>query len=193
MRLPVLFTLVFSAVTAHAQQDIWSHVKPQFDLPTLASATLSDARQAAVRRLLRQNKTSIGWECEGDDALNEMLKGLTYKNIPLSDAQPVLLVEADAGCARGGQGSNGAMWLVRFDADTPVLMATPKGGFDGWLFSIEPSSSHGYRDIILGWHMGASEGGLNYFRFDGKTYRGIGSASYTVGDDDHLKIVPNPK
>jgi len=192
MRLRAILVLVISAAAAVAQQDIWSHVKPQFDFPQLAAANMSDSRLAAVRRLLRRNRKSIGWECGGDE-LTELLKGLTFETIPLSPAHEVLLVEAGAGCARGGQGSNGAMWLVRFDGDTPALMATPKDGFSGWIFAIQPSTSHGYRDIILGWHMGATEGGLNYFKFDGKSYRGVGSASYTVDDSDQLKIVPNPR
>jgi hypothetical protein len=138
------------------------------------------------------SQKSIGCECGGNQ-LDAMLKELSFETIPLSPAHEVLLVQAGAGCARGGQGSNGAMWLVRFDGDTPLLMATPKDGFNGWLFSIQPSTSHGLRDIILGWHMGATEGNLNYLRFNGKSYQGIGSAAYTVDDDDRLKIVPNPK
>jgi hypothetical protein len=192
MRFTAIAVLVISASGALAQADLWSHVRPQFDLPQLSAATLSDSRLVAIRRLMRENTKSIGWECSGDQ-LDEMLKGLTFENIPLSDGHDVLLVQAGAGCARGGQGSNGAMWLVRFEGDTPLLMATPKDGFNGWLFSIQPSTSHGFRDIVLGWHMGARVGGLNYLRFDGKSYQPIASASYTVDDDDNLNIVPNPK
>ncbi len=192
MRFAAIAVLAISASAALAQPDLWSHVRPQFDLPQLSAATVSDSRLVAIRGLLRENTKSIGWECSGDE-LDEMLKGLTFETIPLSDGRDVLLVQAGAGCARGGQGSNGAMWLVRFLGDTPLPMATPKDGFNGWLFSIQPSTSHGFRDIILGWHMGAREGGLNYLRFDGKSYQPIGSASYTVDDNDNLKIVPNPK
>lgn len=192
MRLRAILVLVFSAAAAVAQQDIWSHVNPHSDTPQLATANVSDSRLAAIHRLLREHRRSIGWECGGDQ-INELLKGLTFENIPLSAAHDVLLVEAGAGCARGGQGSNGAMWLVSFEGDTPLLIATPKDGFNGWLFAIQPSTSHGYRDIILGWHMGAAEGNLNYLKFDGKSYRGVGSASYTVDDNDNMKIVPIPR
>ena len=83
------------------------------------------------------------------------------------------------------------MWLIRFDGETPALIATPKGGFSGWIYSIEPTTNKGYHDLILGWHMGADQGGLNYFRFNGKSYQGEGSATYTIDDNDHWHIVPN--
>ncbi len=191
MRMAVALLMMLAGV-ARAQQDIWSHVDPHFNSPQLAAAKISNSRELAIRNLLRQNRTSIGWECGGDQ-LAEMLNRLKFETMPISAAQDVLLVEAGAGCARGGQGSNGAMWLVRFDGDAPALMATPKGGFNGWLFAIQPATSHGYRDIILGWSMGAGGGTLSYFRYDGKSYRAIGSAEYSVNDDDSLKFVPLSK
>jgi hypothetical protein len=192
MRFAAVVVLAISASAALAQPDLWSHVKPHFDTPQLSAAAVSDSRRAAIHRLIREHRKTIGWECGGDQ-LDAMLKGLTFESILLSPEHEVLLVETGAGCARGGQGSNGAMWLVRFDGDAPVLMATPKDGFNGWIFSIQPSTSHGFRDIILGWSMGAAEGNLNYLRFDGKSYQCIGSATYTTDDGDHLKIVPIPK
>jgi len=189
-RLGAMLLWTIAAAAAAGQQDIWSGVKPWMDLSRITPATLSDSQQAAIRRLLWTNRRSIGWECGGNE-LTQMLKGLTFENIPLSETRRVLLVEAGAGCARGGQGSNGAMWLVRLDGNSPALMASPRNGFNGWLFAIPENESHGYRDVVLGWHMGATEGGLNYLRFNGKSYQGVGSASYTMDDDDNVKIIPN--
>jgi hypothetical protein len=191
MRLALALALLACSSLAYAQADLWKHVRTQPDFQ-LGDAQISPARLEAIHQLLRAHSSSIGWTCEGDD-LNELLKSLTFKTIPLSDHQEVLLAEAGAGCARGGQGSNGAMWLIRFDGETPALIATPKGGFNGWIYSIEPTTNNGYRDVILGWHMGADQGGLNYFRFDGKSYQGAGSATYTIDDHDHWHIVPNPQ
>jgi hypothetical protein len=84
------------------------------------------------------------------------------------------------------------MWVIRFDGNTPALLATPKE-FSGWLFSVGPSSSHGYPDIVLGWHMSAAEANLSYFRFDGKSYHSIGTATLQTDDQENQKIVPNPK
>jgi hypothetical protein len=118
-----------------------------------------------------------------------LINGLTFKSIPLSGEQNLVLAEAPAGCARGGQGANGAMWVVRFDGDKPALLATPKE-FNGWLFSVQPTLSHGSPDIILGWHASGSEAGLSYFRFDGKSYRSIGTATLQSDDQGNEKIVP---
>ena len=104
-----------------------------------------------------------------------------------------MLVEAGMGCARGGQGSNGAMWVVRFKTKKPVLLATPQKDFNGWLYSIQPSTSHGLRDLVLGWHMSAMETGLSYFRFDGRSYRLIGGALLTADADGNAKIIPDRK
>lgn len=191
MRLAVGLALLVCSSFAFAQADVWKHVRPQPNYE-LGDAQISPARLEAIHKLMRAHRSSIGWECNGDD-LTELLHGLTFKTIPLSERSETLLAEAGAGCARGGQGSNGAMWLIRFDGNTPVLIATPKGGFNGWIYSIEPTTNQGYHDVILGWHMGADQGGLNYFRFDGKSYRGVGSATYTIDDNDHWRIVPNPQ
>jgi hypothetical protein len=189
MRLALAVVLMVSSSPALAQADLWSHVNPHFGTPQLATVVVSDARLTAIRQLLREHRKSIGWECGGEQ-LEELLKSLTFESIPLSSSHEVLLVEAGSGCARGGQGANGAMWLVRFSRGTPELVATPRDGFNGWIFAIQPSTSHGLRDIILGWRMGVDSGSLNYFKFDGKTYRGVGSATYEVDENDKLKIQP---
>lgn len=84
------------------------------------------------------------------------------------------------------------MWLIRFDGDRPILLASPKE-FSGWLFSVQPSSSHGYSDIVLGWHMSAREANLIYFRFDGNAYHSISTATLQTDDQENQKIVPNEK
>ena len=190
MRLALAVLLTVSSSLAVAQADLWSHVNHHFDTSQLATAAVSDARLNAIRRLLRENRRSIGWNCGGEQ-LDELLKGLTFESIPLSPSDEVLLVESGGGCARGGQGSNGAMWLVRLSGEIPQLIATPKDGFNGWIFAIQPSTSHGLHDIILGWSLDVDSASLNYFKFDGKSYRAVGSASYTVDDDDNVRIVPN--
>jgi hypothetical protein len=78
------------------------------------------------------------------------------------------------------------MWLIRFDGDEPVLLASPEEDFNGWLYSIQPSMTHGYYDLVLGWHMSAFSYGLTYFRFDGKSYVVVGTAN-----DINGQIVPN--
>jgi hypothetical protein len=191
MRFPLLIALVFSTSAAVAQADLWSHVSPQAGPQLLKPASLSDAQLKSFAHLLRQQKPEEIWDCEATD-LNDLIKGLRFESIPIATQQNLVLAEAPAGCARGGQGANGAMWVIRFNGDTPALLATPKE-FSGWLFSVGPSSSHGYPDIVLGWHMSAMEASLSYFRFDGKSYHMIGTAKLQSDDEENLKIVPNPK
>lgn len=192
MRFALCVTLCICSSLALAQADLWKQVSTQQPDVQLGEAQISPVRLQAIHKFMRAHSSSIGWTCEGDD-LNELLKGLTFHTIPLSDQAEVLLAEAGAGCARGGQGANGAMWLIRFQGETPVLIASPKDGFNGWIHSILPTTSHGLHDIVLGWSIGAGQGGLNYLRFDGNSYQGLSSATYTVDDNDHWHIVPNPK
>jgi hypothetical protein len=191
MRFPLLFALVISTSTALAQAGLWGRVSPQDGPQQLQPAPLSDARLKSFAHLLRQQKPGEIWECEAAD-LDELIKGLTFKSIPLSGKQSLVLAEAPAGCARGGQGANGAMWVIRFDGDKPALLAVPKD-FNGWLFSVQPTMSHGCPDIVLGWHMSGSEAGLVYFRFDGKSYHSIGTAKLETDDQENRKIVPIPQ
>jgi hypothetical protein len=191
MRLAFACSLLISASTVLAQANIWSHIDPE-SRSHLEPANLSDAQEEGVTRLLKLHANLLGWDCEGPE-LNEMIKGITFESIPLSAAMKVVLAQAPSGCARGGQGANGAMWMIRLDGATPTLLATPKE-FSGWLFSIQPTLSHGYPDIILGWHMSGAEAGLSYMRFDGNLYRSVGNASLVSNPETgYQKIVPLAK
>jgi hypothetical protein len=151
--------------------------------------TPSDAQLRAIGKVLHQTHTTGMWNCEGSD-LDDVIRGLMFEEIPLAADHYVLLAQASRGCARGGQGANGAMWLIRLDGNVPVLLASPKGDFNGWLYSIQPSMSHGYHDVVIGWHWGASEAGLTYFRFDGESYVAIGQAKDIRDESGNEKIVP---
>jgi len=69
------------------------------------------------------------------------------------------------------------MWLIRLDENEPVLLASPDDEFNGSLYSIQPTSSHGYHDLVLGWHMGACYTILTFFQFDGKSYNSVSKAA----------------
>jgi hypothetical protein len=69
----------------------------------------------------------------------------------------------------------------------------PDLGFNGWLYQIPPATSHGYRDIVLGWHMSSRESNLSYFRYDGRVYRKISAAEATYDEDGQATIHPSTK
>lgn len=174
-----------------AQPDLWQHTRRQ-----LAAGEGRPARVQRVSLPQPQQEAIIGLlkarnDCEaclpGDPTL---VDNLSYGTVALSPGANVVLVEAGPGCARGGQGSNGAMWLVRFDASKTTLLATPREDFNGYVYSIEPTASKGYRDIILGWHMSAFEASLSYFRFDGKSYRRIGAATLRFDENGTSTLIP---
>lgn len=190
-RLSLVLASALLVQSGIAQSELWQHVGSH-PTPKLASVTLSPSQQKSIRGLLKARESLDGWACDSTtDA--EWLNDLSYKTIPLSPGVKVLLIEAGRGCARGGQGSNGAMWLIRFDGLKPTLLASPQQGFNGWLYSVEPNASSGYRDIVLGWHLSAFEAGLSYFRFDGKSYRLISSATSREDDDGTPRIIPGPR
>ncbi len=141
-------------------------------------------KKTLVRRVRLDN-----WPCsEADDS--EWTENLKFEELPVSGAEKVVLVEAGPGCACGGQGSNGAMWLIRFQGDKLSFLATPQKQFNGWLYSIQQTTTHGFRDLVLGWHMGGGETGLSYFRFDGTSYQRIAAATQLTDADGTEKIAP---
>jgi hypothetical protein len=185
MRLAVLVAFAFTVLIAHAQDTVWSHVSAEPGQQQLQPATLTEAQLHSFANFLRHQKSSSIWDCEGPD-LDDLIKGLTFETIPAS-AGNLVLAEAGAGCARGGQGANGAMWVIRFDGTK--LLGTPSE-LSGWIFSIQPTFSHGFPDIVTGWHMSAAEAGLSFMRFDGKSYRSIGNAKLVSDESENSKIVP---
>jgi hypothetical protein len=188
MRFAAAFVLFLLAGPMWPQTELWSHVRTDAGPQRLEPVRLSDGQLKSVAELIRHQKPGSIWECEGSER-DDLIKGLRFESIPLGPRQNVALAEAGMGCGRGGQGANGAMWVIRLSGAAPKLLATPDQ-FSGWLFRVQPTLSHGYPDIVLGWHMSAREAPLSYFRFDGKRYRRIGSATLKSDDDGNSKIVP---
>jgi hypothetical protein len=112
-----------------------------------STAKLSSHRPfTTVARLSRRVRLDR-W-CDKDD--REWTDNLEFLELPLSETEKIVLVEAGPGCARGAQGANGAMWLIRFQGDEFSFLATPQQQFNGWLHSIQQTTSHGFRDLVLG-------------------------------------------
>jgi hypothetical protein len=170
-----------------AQENIWANLPDRVTVARRTEAALSPSQEQSVVRLFKS--LPAPWICADDDPQGEWLKLLRFSTVPLS-SKDVFLVEAGPGCARGGQGSNGAMWLIRFDRNQPILLAGPEQGFQGYLYTVLKTSSKGYRDVVLGWHLSAFETGLAYFRFDGRVYRRLGSATL-YEDERGLRITSN--
>jgi hypothetical protein len=188
MRFAIVLLAALFSVAAQAQSDIWKPVDPNYNGPRLQSATLNKIKQQAVLQLVMKYYSSSS-DSTPESKPDELLKNLTFEEIPLAPNQPVVLVIAP----HEGTGGGGEMWLVRFDGDKPALLASPEDNFFGWLYSVQTSTSHGYRDIVLGWHMSAGEADLTYFQFDGKSYVAIGKAKDILDESGKFKIIPDTR
>lgn len=174
-----------------AQVSLWDSVRTSdIHFQPLKESNPSDSQRRLIAGPLKARMAaSHGW-CAAFPS-DDWLANLSYRIIPVTAGREVWLVEAGVGCARGGQGSNGAMWLIRFDAGKPVLLASPEGDFGGFLYSIQETTSHDYKDLVLGWHMSAREADLTYFRFDGQSYCLIATATLKYDESGVGRIDPD--
>jgi hypothetical protein len=190
MRPALILSVVYSLAFCPTQNDLWQQVRGDSP-PQLRTYVPPQTQLAAVKKALKARVRLDHWPCaEGDDT--SWTENLEFEELPVTEKEKIVLVQAGPGCARGGQGANGAMWLIRFQGDKLSFLATPQQRFNGWLYSIPPAASHGFRDLVLGWHMSAAETDLTYFRFNGTSYQRIGAATQLMDADGIQKIVPKP-
>ena len=188
MRPSLLLIVFLSLLTLVPQRgDIWKGVPTE---PADQPKTVKPSAQqlGILRKALKARERLDVVHCA--DREPNWVERVFFRELPISETETALLVEAGEGCARGSQGSNGAMWVLRLEGDKVSFLATPRQKFEGWPYSIQPTTSHGLRDLVVGWHMGGGEAGLSYFRFDGASYRLVGTAVLTDSVDGP-KIVPN--
>jgi hypothetical protein len=187
----VLFVALFCSMADLAQEtDLWPQVGSFNPLPPkLKNFIPNHAQLVNVKQALRARVKRDGWPC-AEVAETGWTENLRFEELPVSGNDTVVLVEAGMGCARGGSGANGAMWVVDFHGDRFSFIATPQSGFNGWLYSVQRTTSQGFRDLVLGWRVSAREGGLAYFRFNGKSYQLIGEATYLTDEEGKGKIIP---
>ncbi len=173
MRLAIFLLLMLPCLVAQPQTDVWGRVSPIYNGPQLNSATLTSAQQRAIARLIVKCCESSLDATQGR-TLTGIIRCLSFQDAPLAPKQKVLLI---SGCFHGGSGGGGPIWLVRMAGGVPILLASPEAEFNGWIYSIQPSVSHGYHDLVLGWHMSAEEAILTYFQFDGTSYISVSRAA----------------
>ena len=189
-QIALLLLALLGAISAPAQNAIWQNVPTNLDHQSSKPATPTRKQLASIRTALSARSSRLGlWEC--DD--RSWLQNLQFSGVSVA-SYPVFLVEAGSGCARGGQGANGAMWLVAFNGGHARVIASPDPKFNGWLYSVASQSHHGLRDIVLGWHMSAFEAGLTYFEFNGVNYTAISNATLESNNDSgDSKIISSSK
>src|ERR1700733_11755979 len=96
--------------TAPRPAGIWAGVDTERPDGMTPPATLSDSQQDGVRRVIHSHAKLDGLEeCDELEPNGEWSKKLQFESIPVTATRQVILAEAGVGCARGGQGANGAM------------------------------------------------------------------------------------
>src|SRR5208283_646848 len=186
--LALFLALMFSSGAFAEQSELWQKVG-SFSPVHLKTFVPNPAELVKVRKALLARSRRDGWPC-ADVTEPDWTENLKFEELPVSARNKTVLVEAGMGCARGGQGANGAMWIVDFHGDNFTFLATPQMKLNGWLYSIQETTSHGFRDLVLGWHMSAAEAGLTYFRFNGTTYQAIGQATCLSDGEGSERIIP---
>jgi hypothetical protein len=191
--LSILLAMLLTTPTLGAQTTLWKHVSSRHNPPKTPPAELTHVELTAIRNLLRSPAQRDVWLCDEEEN-TDWVNGLFFSSISLSPGHKTILVEPGPGCARGGTGGGGPMWIMELHGSKPTLLASPKQNFGGWLFSVQPNPHCVYSDIVLGWHMSAFESDLTYFRFNGHTYNSIGSATLKFGEgggDGKGTLIPN--
>lgn len=185
MHLPRTFVallVLLSPCVARPQAELWRAVNLKSASVVFKPAHLIRSQLASIHALLRSQ--SAPWDCAEIHDISWQ-RNLSFLVAPVGP-QPITLVEAGAGCARGAV--NSAMWLVVWTGAHPHLIASP-ANFSGWFRSIEPGATHGFHDITIGWHMYGSETGITYLRFDGTSYQPISFADVRIGEDGEPRIL----
>jgi hypothetical protein len=184
----ILLLLMLPPLVAQTRPDVWKQVNPDTDGPRLQSARVSKVQQTAIARLIL-HCCEESFEGTQGTTLANIIQCLDFQEIPLASKQNVLLVsEEGLGCFQGGTGGGGPIWLVRLGGDVPILLT--EDDFYGSLYSTQPSMTHGYHDLVLGWHMGAGETILTYFQFNGRSYVSVSRAA-DLCDGERCRIDPN--
>lgn len=187
MRLATLLFLLSPVLLAQQQPDVWKQIQLDKPIPLLPFATLSEVQQQAIARLIL-HCCQGSFEGKQGSSPDDILACVDFQEIPLASKQKVVLVSEDqTECYQPGTSAAVPMWIVRMEGDVPVLLASPEHDLFGWLYSIQPTVTKGYHDLVLGWHWSAAETGLTYFQFNGTTYDSV-SRAMEICDPDQCRI-----
>jgi hypothetical protein len=149
MRAALLFMLFCWLGFFPQQSEIWQHVNAKPGSVQLQSETPSPGRLALLRKALAARVRSDNWPCvTGDEP--DWAEKVTFTQLPVSTTEEVVLVEAGMGCARGGQGANGAMWVLQFKHGKPFsLLLQRRSSTDGFI-QLRPQPVTGFEIWSLG-------------------------------------------
>jgi hypothetical protein len=132
------------------------------------SATERAALISAVAAQIRSSMSDLN--IKSDQQLREFAARTWIKVVDLGDNrhQEVLAQAADPSGFLCSPTGNCEVWIFRQLGDKYSVILN-RGAVQN--FTIQPTITNGFHDIVLGQHGSATEQGLKLFRFDGSAYR----------------------
>ena len=185
----VLFVLAVASLAIAALADTsdnfswnWRDWQELSARESLRSSALSkqdkDAITAAIEDRLTEMMSDL--EIESESQLRKAALDTRIKMIDLNgDGVPEVVAQGMADCSPTG---NCSLWILqRKPEGYKVLLAA-----FGQTFTIQQTSTNGYRDVVVSMHGSATESGLTEYRYRGGRYREAGcySAEWTVREND---------
>jgi len=185
----VLFVLAVASLAIAALADTsdnfswnWRDWQELSARESLRSSALSkqdkDAITAAIEDQLTEMMSDL--EIESESQLRKAALDTRIKMIDLNgDGVPEVVAQGMADCSPTG---NCSLWILqRKPEGYKVLLAA-----FGQTFTIQQTSTNGYRDVVVSMHGSATESGLTEYRYRGGRYREAGcySAEWTVREND---------
>lgn len=173
----------------------WHDMKTDDGWPNIAQSTelSAEERTGLIRALSPRNQSSTQMAQEFQD----LASGTVVKRVRLdADDGTEFLAEATDrySCSPTG---NCAFWVVRKTGDRYTVILY-RGAIQS--FTIQPTVTNGFRDLILVQHGSATDLGLTLYRFNGSRYQQAGcyNAAWAilqngqVHDLDEPQITPCP-
>ena len=164
----LLFPITLSA--QHIRDD-WRYLAHPFDLEARLDHTLADAPLTAEERA---EIVGLIYEKTNHDSLTDAGRQEERRTLLSSRVGSIALAEDGSKqiVVRGpkqfcGANMNCSIWIfVRREGKLRLELST-----GGNTLVIKRSSAHGFHDIAMFWHLGADEGSVDVYRWDGAEYR----------------------
>ncbi len=158
---------------------------------SLRNAKLSQHEKRAIAKALADQFRPVMTDLEinSEEQLQKAALDTRIKLIDLNDdGIPEVVAQGMAGCSPTG---NCSFW---------IFQRSPKGyrlllEGEAQSFTIQPTSTEGFRDIVLSMHGSATDSGLTEYWYMDGTYRDVGcyDASWIVFEGDERRELKEPR
>jgi hypothetical protein len=189
----IFLSAILSFATERSSQSFkwnWNEWRELSADQSLRSAriTKQDRQAIATAIAIQLRPVMSDLEIDSEDQLEKVALDTRIKLIDLNhDGVPEVVAQGMVSCSRTG---NCPFW---------VLQKMPQGykllleSF-GQTFTIQKTSTHGFRDIVLSMHGSATESGLTDYHYEDGRYHDAGcySASWTAREGDTVRELEEP-